>query len=581
MSISRASLVVALLSCAAAHGATRYRLTGTTINDADGRPVPFSRITVSLQPEAATENMALQAQHPGLPPERPIGLLVPNAQSLPIESTVTSDAQGHFQIELPQAGAWLVHAIARGFHDQVFEEHDGFSAAAVITEEAPSVQIVFRMSPNAVIEGEIFDEAGEPVEAAQVHAEPAAEISLESTELPQDKALTTTDDRGHYELANLPRGSYRIKVQGHPWYARSGPNDAFGRGSTPADPSAALDPSLDVVYPTTWFPGTTEEDQAGIVTVEAGEDRELSLQLTPVPAVHLRGTMNDSGPAHGGLGRGNFISLAAEGSYTTTAARHGNEWEFGSLAPGSYELNLPRGRGGAGAETRHVEVIAGSPLILGLEASTPLVKVAITVDGVAGEPAPQIVFVDPHAGRRVPATSSGLPTGPTRIGRVAAANSQLTAMLLPGSYQVRVAEGSSAYLDRMVATGAQVAGRTVTVGAETEAKLQIRLAAGRAAVNGIATKSRKACVGAMVLLVPATLGQPDSTAFIERDETNTDGSFALAGVVPGRYILLAIEDAWRLRWTDPQVLAPYLARGVPIDLKRHARVRQEIVVQQR
>ena len=248
MTISRASLLLALLSCTAAHAATRFRLTGTTINDADGRPVPFSRITVSLQPEVVPEHGLMhpeQAQRPPSSRERPMLSLVRVTQSAGQDSTVTSDGQGRFEIELPQTGAWLVHGIAPGFHNQVFEEHDKFSAAAVVTEQAPTVQIQFRMSPDAVIEGEIFDEAGEPVQAAQVHAEPSAEISLETTEPPQDKALATTDDRGHYELADLPRGSYRIKVQGHPWYARGSSND---RGLTLSDSSAALDPSLDDAY---------------------------------------------------------------------------------------------------------------------------------------------------------------------------------------------------------------------------------------------------------------------------------------------------------------------------------------------
>ncbi len=562
------SLLLALLSCAAAHAATPYRLTGTAISALDGRPIPFCRITASLQPESSTLVRLPR-----------IARVVPVAQNTGEDPAATADAQGRFELELPQPGAWLVHGIARGFRDQVFEEHDGFSAAAVLTEETPSVQLTFRMAPNAVIEGEIFDEAGEPVQAAQIHVEPVAELSLETTEQPSGKAFTTTDDLGHYELADLPAGSYRVKVQGHPWYARGSSIEPGAANAATADSPVGLDPSLDVVYPTTWFPGTTDEDAAGIVVVAAGEDRKLSLQLRPVPAVHLRGTTDDSQPARRGLGRGNFISLAAEGSYTTTAERHGSAWEFGSLAPGGYELSLP-GRGGAGPEVRHVEVRAGSPSILGLEASTPLIKVTIALDGEAAKMVPQILFVDPHTGRRVMATSSNLPRASARSGQPGAEGASLVAMLLPGSYQVRVGEGTPIYLAGMTATGAQAAGRTITVGGEAEATLTMHVATGRAAVNGTATKQGKPCVGAMVLLVPSMLGQPGNTAFVERDETNTDGSFALAGVVPGRYILLAIEHGWDLRWTDPQVLAPYLVHGVPVDVKPHAAVQQAVVVQQ-
>jgi len=82
--------------------------------------------------------------------------------------------------------------------------------------------------------------------------------------------------------------------------------------------------------------------------------------------------------------------------------------------------------------------------------------------------------------------------------------------------------------------------------------------------------------GAMVLLVPITLGQPGDNSVVERAQSNTDGSFAFRAVEPGRYILVAIDHGWGVQWTNPQTLAGYLAHGVPIELKAGGKVNEEI-----
>jgi len=66
----------------------------------------------------------------------------------------------------------------------------------------------------------------------------------------------------------------------------------------------------------------------------------------------------------------------------------------------------------------------------------------------------------------------------------------------------------------------------------------------------------------MVLLVPK-----DPAAFPElarRDQSDSDGSFALRDAAPGEYTVVAIEDGWELDWTLPQVISRYLPGGVAV-----------------
>ena len=42
--------------------------------------------------------------------------------------------------------------------------------------------------------------------------------------------------------------------------------------------------------------------------------------------------------------------------------------------------------------------------------------------------------------------------------------------------------------------------------------------------------------------------------------------FALVNIIPGRYVLTAIEDGWELQWAEEGVLKPYLRKGQTMEI---------------
>ena len=83
----------------------------------------------------------------------------------------------------------------------------------------------------------------------------------------------------------------------------------------------------------------------------------------------------------------------------------------------------------------------------------------------------------------------------------------------------------------------------------------------------------------MVLLVPITIEDPNSITVLLRDQTNTDGSFELANIIPGQYILVAIDHGWQINWGDRSTLRRYLMQGVPVELRSSAIVKQNITAE--
>jgi hypothetical protein len=60
---------------------------------------------------------------------------------------------------------------------------------------------------------------------------------------------------------------------------------------------------------------------------------------------------------------------------------------------------------------------------------------------------------------------------------------------------------------------------------------------------------------------------PNSITFLRRAQTNKNGSLDLENIIPGQYILVAIDHGWQINWGDPSTLRRYLMQGAPVELK--------------
>jgi len=81
-------------------------------------------------------------------------------------------------------------------------------------------------------------------------------------------------------------------------------------------------------------------------------------------------------------------------------------------------------------------------------------------------------------------------------------------------------------------------------------------------IEGIAEKDGKGLGGVMVVLAPKD--RSAWRALVRRDQSDTDGSFAMRDVAPGQYIVSAIEDGWLLDWSRPEAMARYLEQGTAV-----------------
>jgi hypothetical protein len=426
-----------------------------------------------------------------------------------------------------------------------------FRLSSVVTGNGlDSEHVTFRLHPQVLIYGRITDQNGEPVRNASVHL---FSVSRNSDQLPSMQAQQQTNDLGEYRFAHLFAGRYFVAVQAQPWYAQTGfiyvPVETSGSHDFSHMPGGKSDPSLDVVYPITFYPGVTDERSAGELTLSEGESAQANIPLRTVPAVHLRVTnlpANENSPVAVNAFQRVFGTIPLGLQFQTAEVSPG-EAEIAGLPPGELTFNVNRGQTATLERTMEANV-GGSET---LDASKPLPSA--TVSGRVVLPEDSVPIRDGN----IMLLKAGDPTPFIHLEKD---GSFAFGALPKGTYKVAVnLPGEPRYVQKVSASGATVSGRDIVITGTTDVRLTIVMGRGFGQVSGVVLRDNHGVDGVMVLLIPdAGINLEDDSRL---DQSDSDGSFQLGGIIPGKYRLLAIQDGWSLDRRNLAVLKPYLEKS--------------------
>jgi len=461
----------------------------------------------------------------------------------------TTDAEGRFVFEGLPAAKYLLSASRHGFIAAAFDDHDGFSTGIVTGKGLVSGGLIFPLLPQAMIGGTVTDDSGDPVQHAQVSL-----YRRGTRDAPGEivrHGMTMTDDLGIYEFERLEPGDYYVAVSATPWYATQPQPTRDARGNTIAEATRS---PLDVAYPMTFFDGVTDSDSATPIRLKGGDKAKADFVLYPLPAVHLsvrvptiRQGERIYGPtirqrAFGGI---DIIPSQQVGEMYNGGQR---VWTFGGLAPGHYEIQF-RGPDGTVSSMPNVDATSPDGMVMDASQAVRLADVTGQVALADGEKLPNRVAIILQSLK-----------GTSRDGASVNGDGSFTLHgVAPGTYEVlATTPGGPLAVVQMIASGAAVHGRMLTVGAPPVTLAAI-LAEGSSTVTGFAERGGRPAPGVLVLLVPRNPAAASER--FRRDQSDSDGSFALNEVIPGEYTLVAIEDGWTLDWARPEAIAPYLAKG--------------------
>jgi len=499
-----------------------YRIAGTVVNAKAGGPLARSRVTIAD---------------------------AKNRQSM--QSVVTGN-DGHFEFHVP-AGKYSLHGAKRGFITASYNQHDQYSTAIVTGADLDSENLAFRLAPNAVLTGKVLDEFQEPVRHAKITV--YRENHFQGVSRIFNFRSATTDDQGRYEVTPLNEGTYFVSAKASPWYAvhpTSTVEGAAGKANPPIPPPQ-VDPSLDVVYPITYYGDATEAEDAAPIPVRGGDRLEADIHLNPVPSLHLivhvpqDSTQGMSVPV---LQKPSFDGVEeVENSNIQNVAP--GVVELTGVAAGRYTVRM-RDASGQLQEPTEVNLNSGGELDVSSGRSTSKIKATVQIEGAASLPSHLQIGLRNSKGR----------VDAVEVDAKGEAN---FTDVIPGKYDVVAGSATNRYsVVRIASEAGTISGHALTVPPSASLTVSLSLVGGSVTVEGFAKRTGKGVSGAMIVLVPKN-PEANHDRF-RRDQSDLDGSFSLPNVIPGSYTIIAIENGWDLDWSEPAVLAQYLQHGQTIEV---------------
>jgi 5-hydroxyisourate hydrolase-like protein (transthyretin family) len=529
---------------------TGYRIAGVVVDSVTGQPV--AGVTVAITPTDDRQS----------------------------SQTTETHADGRFAFAGLRTDKYsLTTASTRGYRAQGFNQHGNYFTGIAVGPNLNAESLVFRLVPDASIVGIVTDDDSEPVRNANVQL---FQRNNDTGRLRTQQVFNAvSDDRGHYQFGHLAPGVYFVAVSARPWYAQY---PGSGEAQPDAENAARVAEEraqLDIAYPLTFYPAAEDSSGASQIVLHPGERVTADVALKAVPAVHLRintgeGSEKNSGD-DGFHGFPRVSQRIFEGYLTPIMAAQGfgytaGVYEYTGIAPGRYVIEMPspgssvRRRYGAGW---YKEIDLAGTVELTASENPPLASVT-GVLGLEGGVRPGgkmfVVLTNRTSRENFMAEVSAKGLFDFKDNEIR-----------PGTYDVQLGNAPGFQVKSLLAKGARAAGQTLEIGGSGSVQMVCTVTRAVSRVTGVVMRDDKPYAGAMVVLVPR---DPNTNwALFRRDQSDSDGTFALPELIPGSYTVIALENGWDLDWASPAVLQPFLKNGTPVEVTGEGTITVKVQLQ--
>jgi protocatechuate 3,4-dioxygenase beta subunit len=253
------------------------------------------------------------------------------------EYVALTDADGRYRVTGLAEGKYLAQALLGGYVREKPSENHSLRESVSLNEGESRENFDFALVRGGVITGRVTDAEGRPLIARVVSLQAVDEQGGKSPatgpnimELMMNSDAFLTDDRGVYRHFGLRAGRYLVSAGG--------------------DSEMALMTGAGGKYPRTWHPDATDENQAKVIEVKAGDeitgvdiklgaakrtfeaagrvvDDETGKPVAGASVICIKAKGADESALFGGFGG------------TSKTDEQGN-FHLSSLAPGEYQLSL-------------------------------------------------------------------------------------------------------------------------------------------------------------------------------------------------------------------------------------------------
>jgi hypothetical protein len=452
-----------------------------------------------------------------------------------------TDAGGHFVLEGLAEGVAFLTVIKPGFYNG----EASHSTPVRVGKDAPAV--LLKLTPWGVISGRVTTKDEQPLEGFQIRILAKQNVAgrLIWTDQP-NQALTNED--GEFRVVGLQAGTYYVAVD----------QSTVTTLSQKGVPNAR-----EQIFAKVFFPGVPDLASATPIEIAPGQDLEANFTLSPELMYQVTGTL--SGPSNEVTGLTFSRKAGDDSDFTQTAALQGGKFQV-KVPAGAYSVGGTMG-GGVELTTPAATVVIRSDesdLRVPLHAAVTIPVEIKKEQGAAGsERRVPVEGIPPGVILQLVPLSQSL-RGRTNFWRGQAGGIPNVA---PGTYRLDITTTGEWWVKSAQSGAVDLLSDdfTLTEGEQPE-PIEVTLRDGAGMVSGTISPAGDPD-RVLVLLV-----QPHGTRNIVEAARAMQGNFAIPGIPPGDYVILALDGGDRVEYADPEILNPYLSDAEHVTVRPHATV---------
>jgi protocatechuate 3,4-dioxygenase beta subunit len=466
---------------------------------------------------------------------------------------VTTAPDGRFAFKDVSPGDYRVTVTHNGYVSESYGARRPMDPGMPLTL-SPGKKVddlIFRMTPAAVITGRVRDENGEPLPWAQVTASLSYFMQGKRTLMPAGSSVT--NDLGEYRLFNLPPGKYLLSA-GYEMSQSVGMAMATVMGGREEREGLT----------TTYYPGTSDPLQAAAINVEPGaEIRSMDFSLQPSGVFHIRGHVSGLNPGPAGFGgavmlrKGNARLSSALPERTAAVKSEDGAFDIDQVASGSYEIIAFEFAGDKPRMTHRSVEVGGADVDgvdLAFEPGVTITGHLRWEDKTAAPSVPlQVSLEQNEEALGMHPTAEVRPDGSFELKDVSA-----------DTYWVNVTgPAPDAYL-KSSQYGSSDALGNFRVNSSSGTALELVCSSRGAHIQGVVMNSDPVPVsGVWVTLIPEDSNRNQKRLY-QSARSGANGKFEFRGVTPGSYSLFSWDNVEEHEWDDPEFLKPFKSKGVSV-----------------
>ncbi len=535
----------------------------------------------------------------------------------PVRRAMT-DAAGNFELTDVATGMYGILAAKPGYATSGAGQSSptGLPQPMTVTAADGRTGVVVPMWRLGAIAGVVTDATAEPLPGVEIHGYRRALIA--GAWQWTDAATTSTDDRGRYRLASLAPGDYVVVAR-----PTQDPETPLLVALLSTNAAAAADvmagvtsnasetPDVDArvpAAPVTFAPAATAFSKASIIAVTpAAAVSNVNVRLTFGRGRRIAGQLTGvSGVLPGAIVR--LVTSAAETAnpeieVASAACDETGRFAFANVAPGSYALSLlwmpppPASQPALAAPASQVPqpgrgpapgVPPPAPLLPSEPVRWARVPVSVTTADVAGV---QLPVHDGFtlSGHAVFSTGAPLPpdisasvlrldpaiaqTGPPppmptrlRIGE----QGRITSMGMPaGRYFLRINTMPRGWTLVSATTGGHDAlDEPIDVHSNLDDLTLTFENRPLGSISGTVTRDMPGSTTVIVFPADAAkrLDSANNARRLRASRPQESGTFAIGGLAPGAYLVIALDGDAPAGWQDPAKLEAWAAKAQHVDV---------------